>query len=105
LNPERAYQRHHTSGAIRITPGKTGGRLQKQMSSPEGASYGFRIRDGYLLLYIYSAPLELESVGGFPTSGFTGGYSYTASMRREVPLGQSILKNINNTISPTGHLN
>jgi hypothetical protein len=73
------------------------------MASPEGAGYGLflrraqelfmdygiRILVGHFPLNIYSAPSELESVEGLPTSGFTGGYSYTATMWREVPLGQS----------------
>jgi hypothetical protein len=86
------------------------------MSSPEGAGYGLffsrvqelfmdygiRISDGYFPPYIYSAPSELKSVEGLTTSGFTGGYSYIAPMRLEIPLGQSIcIKINNNTMSPT----
>jgi hypothetical protein len=63
--------------------------------------YNIKIRDGYFPLHTYSAPSELKSVEGLPTSGFTGGYSYTATTRREVPLGRSIFRKINNnTISP-----
>ena len=75
-------------------PGETGGRKLKLISSPEGAGHVITISDGYFQLYIYSALSELGIVGGLPTSGFTGGYSYIAAMRREVPLGQpKYLKN------------
>jgi hypothetical protein len=42
-----------------------------------------------LLESIFS-PSELIIIGGILTSGFTGGYSFTAATRRAVPLGQSL---------------